>query len=325
MFTKIFKTVIAVGCVAALSAGANAQTKSLAVTVIVEVPQLIDVKNGLLEGLKRAGYEEGKNLKVDYQNAQGNAGTAAQIARKFIGDNPDVIVPITTPATQAVVSATNSVPVVFAVVTDPLGAKVVPQLKQPGGNVTGVSDLAPLEKHMDLIKEILPKAKTLGVVFNPGLDNSRFYVSEVKGLAAKYGWTVVESPSPTSNDVIGAMRALVGKADVVYIPNDTTVYAALEAAVKVAQEAKLPLFAGETRSVARGAIGSVSFDYFDVGLEAAKLVKEVFDGKKPGQLDVVILKDSYKNFQTHLNPKSAKEMGVTIPEAVLKRATKTYE
>jgi putative tryptophan/tyrosine transport system substrate-binding protein len=301
------------------------EMKSIAITSIVEVPQLVDVKNGVIEGLKRAGYVEGKNLKIDYQNAQGNMGTAVQIARKFVGDAPDVIVPITTPSAQTVVSATKTIPIVFSTVTDPLGAKIVPSLKHPGGNVTGVSDLAPLEEHIKLIKEIMPNAKRLGLVFNPGLDNSRYYVAQIKELAPKVGMTVTESPAPTSNDVIAAMRALVGKVDAVYMPNDTTVYAALEAAVKVAEEAKLPLFTGETRSVQRGGIASISFDYFDVGLETAALVKKVLDGTKPGDIDVIVLKDTYKNFQLHINAKSAKAMGVTIPEAVLKRAKKIYD
>lgn len=300
---------------------AAAQTRTVAITTIVEVPQLIEVRDGILAGLAEAGFVEGENLDVDYQNAQGNMGTASQIARKFVGDRPDVIVPITTPSSQTVVSAAEGrIPIVFTAVTDPLGAKLVSSLEQPGGNVTGVSDLAPVEAQMALIDEILPAIERLGVVYNPGLDNSVAYVDLLKVNAASFGWEIVEAAAPTSNDVVGAVRSLIGRADALYIPNDSTVNAQLEAAVIVGQEADLPLFAGETRAVERGAIASLGFDYHEVGLETAKLVALVLNGTDPGTLDVLVYKDAFSHFTLHVNPGSAAEMGVAVPTAVVERA-----
>ena len=314
---------VATTLVAAVAWGsvAAAETKRVAITTIVEVPQLIEVRDGILAGLAEAGFVEGENLTVDYQNAQGNMGTASQIARKFVGDRPDVIVAITTPSAQTVVSAAEGlIPVVFTAVTDPLGAKLIDTLEQPGGNVTGVSDLAPVEAQMALIDEIVPRVERLGVVYNPGLDNSVTYVALLRENAPAHGWEIVEAAAPTSNDVVGAVRSLVGRADALYIPNDSTVNAQLEAAVIVGQEADLPIFAGETRAVERGAIASLGFDYHQVGLETAKLVAEVLNGTDPGTLDVLVYKDAFSDFALHVNPGSAAAMGVTVPESVLERA-----
>ena len=321
--TRVTLPAVATILVAAVDWGsvAAAETKRVAITTIVEVPQLIEVRDGVLVGLAEAGFVEGENLAVDYQNAQGNMGTASQIARKFVGDRPDVIVPITTPSSQTVVAAAEGlVPIVFTAVTDPLGAKLVTSLEQPGGNVTGLSDLAPVEAQMDLIDETLPALERLGVVYNPGLDNSVAYVDLLKANAAAFGWQIVEAAAPTSNDVVGAVRSLIGRADALYVPNDSTVNLQLEAAVIVAQEADLPLFAGETRAVERGAIASLGFDYHRVGLETAKLVALVLNGADPGTLDVLVYKDAFNDFNLHVNPASAADMGVVVPAAVIERA-----
>jgi putative ABC transport system substrate-binding protein len=305
---------------------AHAQQKRIAVTMIVEVPQLLDVKRGLLEELARLGYREGQNLTVDYSHAAGSFPTQQQIAKKIVGDNPDLIIPITTPSAIVMVQAAKdtNIPIVFSTVTDPLRAKVVPTLTRPGGMVTGVSDLAPIDLHLKLMKEMVPGAKRLGVLMNPSLPNTVTYLETLKQLAPAAGLTIVESPAPQTTNVMAAALNLVGKADMVYIPNDTTVYAALEAAIKVATDNKLPLFCGETRSVERGCAASISFDYYDVGVATAQMAKKVLDGAKPGDLDVNVLKDSYGNFQLWINTKTASAMGLTISDDLRKRATKVF-
>ncbi len=164
----------------------NAQT--VAIISMNDTPQLGEVRDGVIKGLADRGYVDGKNIKIDFKSAQGNFGLAQQIARQFVGENPAVIVSITTPASQAVVAATNEIPIVFTTVTDPLRAKVITSFKHPGGNVTGVSDLVPTERQIDVIKEIVPQLKTLGLVFDPSLDNSRSTVDSIKELAASKGF-----------------------------------------------------------------------------------------------------------------------------------------
>ncbi len=305
---------------------ALAQQKRIAVSMIVEVPQLLDIKRGLTEELGRLGLKEGGNLVIDYAHAAGSFPTQQQIARKIVGDKPDLIVAITTPTAIVLAQATKDtdIPVIFSAVTDPLRAKVVQTLQKPGGRITGVSDLAPIERHLKMMQDMVPGAKRLGVLMNPSLPNTQLYLEELKRLAPAAGLVIVESPAPQTTNVQAAALNLVGKVDMVYIPNDTTVYAALEAAVKVATENKLPLFCGETRSVERGCAASISFDYYDVGVVTAKMVKRVLDGEKPGDIDVDVLKDSYGNFQFWLNATSATAMGVKVDDAMRKRADKVF-
>ncbi|WP_188261259.1 ABC transporter substrate-binding protein [Azospirillum tabaci] len=308
----------ATAAVALTSAAAFAQTKTVAITAIVEHPALDATRDGVIEALKAAGYTPGDTLKVEYQSAQGNPATAAQIARQFAGARPDVIVPISTPSAQAVVASTRDIPVVFTAVTDPVGAQLVRSLDKPGANVTGVSDMAPVTEHVALIREIVPSVKRLGVLYNPGEPNSVSLVKALKDEAQKAGLTVVEATATKSADAQPAARSLVGKADAVYVPLDNTVVSALESVVAVGQQAKLPVFSADTDSVARGTVASIGFDYRQVGRQTGEAVVRILKGEKPGDVPVTFAKGT----DLFVNPKSAAAMGVTIPEAVTQRATK---
>ncbi|WP_454018048.1 ABC transporter substrate-binding protein [Azospirillum sp. Marseille-Q6669] len=308
----------ATAAVALTSAAAFAQTKTVAITAIVEHPALDATRDGVVEALKAAGYTPGDTLKVEYQSAQGNPATAAQIARQFTGARPDVIVPISTPSAQAVVASTRDIPVVFTAVTDPVGAQLVRSLDKPGANVTGVSDMAPVAEHVALIREIVPSVKRLGVLYNAGEPNSVSLVKALKDEAQKAGLTVVEATATKSADAQPAARSLVGKADAIYVPLDNTVVSALESVVAVGQQAKLPVFSADTDSVARGTVASIGFDYRQVGRQTGEAVVRILKGEKPGDVPVTFAKGT----DLFVNPKSAAAMGVTIPEAVTQRATK---
>jgi putative ABC transport system substrate-binding protein len=295
---------------------AAAQEVVVAVTAIVEHPALDACRDGIRDELKAGGYEEGKNLKFVYESAQGNPGTAVQIAQKFVGESPNVIVPISTPSAQAVVGATTDIPVVFTAVTDPLGAKLVSSLEKPGGNVTGMSDLSPIAKHLELIKEITPDAKKIGVTYNPGEANSVTLLNLLKELGAPAGFEILEAAAPKSSDVLAAAQSLVGKADVIYVPTDNTIVSALEAVLKVGIDNQIPVYAGDTDSVKRGAIATIGFNYYDVGRQTGQIVLRVLKGEKPGDIPVAGVEIT----ELVVNPGAAEKMGITIPEAVVAKA-----
>ncbi|HVK91906.1 MAG TPA: ABC transporter substrate-binding protein [Mycoplana sp.] len=305
----------------AITLPAKAEDVTVAVTAIVEHPALDAARDGVKEALEAAGYKEGENLKFLYESAQGNPATAAQIARQFAGEGPDVIVPISTPSAQAVVSATKDIPVVFTAVSDPLGAQLVKDMDKPGGNVTGLSDMSPVAEHLALIKEILPEAKTIGYLYNSGEANSVSLLAVLKAEAEKAGLTVVESAATKSAEVQGAARALVGRADAIYIPTDNTIISALEGAVAVAEEAKLPLFTADTDSVSRGAIAALGFNYKDVGKQTGEIVVRILKGENPGDIAVKVAAGT----DLVVNKGAAAKMGVTLPEAVVGRATHVIE
>ncbi len=312
---------LALAATVALALPARADEVTVAVTAIVEHPALDAVRDGVKEALAAAGYKEGENLNFLYESAQGNPATAAQIARQFAGEGPNVIVPISTPSAQAVVSSTRDIPVVFTAVSDPLGAQLVKDMDKPGGNVTGLSDLSPVAEHVALIKEILPNVKSIGYLYNSGEANSVSLLAVLKTQAEKAGLTVVESAATKSAEVQGAARALVGRADVIYIPTDNTIISALEGAVAVAEEAKLPLFTADTDSVSRGAVAALGFNYHDVGKQTGAVVVRVLKGENPGDIAVKVAAGT----DLVINKAAASKMGVTFPESVLGRATRVIE
>jgi putative ABC transport system substrate-binding protein len=313
---RLFACTAMVAAGLALGRVAVAQEAFVAVTAIVEHPALDACRDGIRDELKAAGYEEGKNLRFVYESAQGNPGTAVQIAQKFVGDDPDVIVPISTPSAQAVVGATTEIPVVFTAVTDPLGAKLVTSLERPGGNVTGMSDLSPIAKHLELIKEITPAAKAIGVPYNPGEANAVTLVQLLKEHAGPAGLSIVEAAAPKSSDVLAAAQSLVGKVDVIYVPTDNTIVSALEAVLKVGIDNQIPVYAGDTDSAKRGAIAALGFNYYDVGRQTGQIVLRVLKGENPGDIPV----EGIEITELVVNPGAAESMGVTLPEAVVARA-----
>lgn len=300
---------------------AMAETKSVAITAIVEHPALDSVRDGVHDALKAAGYEEGKNLKWQYQSAQGNNGTAAQIARKFIGDNPDAIVAIATPSAQAVVAGTKKIPVVFSAVTDPIEAQLTRSWDASGTNVTGVADVLELDKQMALLKRVVPDAKRVGMVYNPGEANSVVVVNRLKEVLADMDMTLVEAAAPRSVDVGSAARSLVGKVDAIYTNTDNNVVSAYEALVKVGNDTKTPLIASDTDSVKRGAIAALGIDYHDLGQQTGRMVVRILQGEAPGD----IKPETSDKLVLLINAQAAAKQGVTLDPALLEEATEVIQ
>lgn len=318
---KSVKLALGVAALAGVVAHTAVQAQSVAVTSIVEHPALDSVRDGVKKALEDAGYTEAKGLKWQFQTAQGNTAIAAQIARKFVGDKPDAIVAIATPSAQAVVAATKSIPVVYAAVTDPVAAQLVPSLEPSGTNVTGVSDALALEKQVELIRSVVPDAKRVGMVYNPGEANSVVVVERLRELLPRSGMTLVEATAARTVDVGAAARSLVGKVDVIYTNTDNNVVSAYEALVKVGNDADVPLVASDTDSVKRGAIAALGIDYYDIGLQTGKQVVRILKGEAPG----AIASQTSDNLQLFVNPGAAKQQGVTLSEDFIKSASQVVE
>lgn len=300
---------------------ATADAKTVAITSIVEHPALDAVRKGAVEALAQEGYKEGENLTVNFQSAQGNVATAGQIAKQFVADNPDAIIAIATPSAQAVVSATNSVPVVFSAVTEPVEAKLVPKLDGSGTNVTGASDVLPLEPQVALIKELLPNVKNIGFVYSPGEVNSTVTLKNLKAIAEPQGLTVVEAPAQKSSDIAMAAQSLAGKVDVIYTSTDNNVVNAYEALAKVAKEGKIPLVSSDPSVIERGASVALGVNYHQLGIETGKITARVFKGEKAGDIPVY----SAKELDLTVSKKNASEQGLTIPQSILDKAQKVVE
>ncbi|STY63054.1 ABC transporter substrate-binding protein [Mannheimia haemolytica] len=318
---KFHKTLL-VTLLSSLSVAALAQDKiqNVAITAIVEHPALDSIRKGVVEELAREGFVDGKNIKIDYQSAQGSTATAAQIARKFVGDKADIIIPITTPSAQPVVAATRSIPIVFSGVTDPVAAKLVKSWEPSGTNVTGISDHKSIAPQVKLIQTLVPDLKAVGYVYSAGEVNSAIVLDELKQEAQKQGFTIMPVAVQRSADIGTAARSLNGKVQAIYISEDNAVVSAYEALHKAALEAKIPVIAADRDTVQRGAVAAYAVNQYDIGVATGKVAARVLKGEKAGTIPT----QEVSKLELSINTKTAKELGITIPEVLIKEAKQTF-
>jgi len=294
---------------------ALAADKTVLVTSIVEHPALDAVRDGTRDELKAEGFEAGKGFKWEFQSAQGNAGTAGQIAKKFVGDNPDVIVAIGTPSAQPMVAASKTIPIVYSAIADPIAAQLVKDWHASGTNVTGMSHM------LDPVKQVVPNVKRVGIVYNPGEANSVSALNSVKAVLEKQGITLVEAAAPRTVDVAPAAKSLVGKVDAIYATTDNNVVSTFETLAKVCNDAKIPLIASDTGSVKRGAVAALGVNFYDLGRQTGKIVARILKGEKPGDIP----SSTSKNLELFINTSAAQKQGVTLSPAFIKSATKVID
>lgn len=275
------------------------------ITQIAPHPSLDKIRQGIEEVLKT-----NPNLKIQFQNAQGSMSLAAQIAQKAVSEKPSVIVPITTPSAQAVVNLApqESIPVVFAAITDPIGAKIISSYEKPIAYVTGVSDFPPLEKQVELIQNFFAqKAIKLGVLYNPSESNSLAIIEELKKQCLKRKITLEIRTVTNTTDILSAVNSLIPHINALYIPNDNTVVTALPAVLK-AVDLKFPVFASDPESVEKGCVAALAFDQKEMGRQTGTLVLEVLRHPRT-------LKPVQKVSKPHLfiHAKTLKHFGFTLP------------
>lgn len=318
---KIIITLLAI----VSAASAFAAPIKVGISQIVEHPALDATRKGIIDSVTACGFIEGKDIIYDIQIAQGNVATANQISKKFVGEKADIVIGIATPNSQSLKQVVEKsgldIPVVFSAVTDPVGSKLVKSIDEPGGNITGVSDLNPVKLQLGVFKEFGIDAKNVGIIYNPGEQNSRALADLAKKAAKELNLNMVEAVVTNSSGVYLAAKSLVGRVDVIYIPTDNTVVSALESALQVSYEADIPLIMGDTDSVVRGALASKGFNYYKHGLQTGRIVCRILKGEKASNIPVEFQQD----LEFFINLKAAKEMNVTVPEELIKKADKVIE
>lgn len=212
----------------------NGSQKKVGIVQIVEHPSLNTIRESIIEQLKEEGYEDGRNILIDYQNAQNDQSNLKTICQKFANNQYDLIVAIATPSAQAAVGETKDISILFSACTDPVGAGLVTSMENPGGNVTGTSDAVSAEKIMELANRITPGIKTIGALYNSGEPNSLSVITNLKEYAEKNGLRVVEATVTNSSEVQQAAQSLVGKVDAIFSPIDNTVASAMPVVTQVA-------------------------------------------------------------------------------------------
>ncbi len=284
-------------------------------------PALDGARDGFMDGLAQAGFKDGDKIKLDLQNAQRDMGVARTIAKKFVGDDKDLIYSIATPASQAAAKETQTIPIIFNAVTDPVKAGLVKTVESSGNNVTGVSDFIPVKSQIDLLLTIAPKVKKLGIIYNAGEDNSRVLVDITRGVAKELKLDLVETTVTNSGEVFAATQTLVGRVDAIYTIQDNTVISALESVLKVANKNQIPVLVPGVPSVERGGLATVGTSYYNLGKIAAEQALQIFKGMKPSSIPVAYAKD----FDVYLNQKTADEIGIKFPEDLLKKAKNVFK
>jgi putative tryptophan/tyrosine transport system substrate-binding protein len=298
------------------ASGSNAKKIRIGVTQIVEHPALDAAKKGFVDYLNENGFKENEKVVYDFQSAQGDMNTATSIAQKFASDKVDMILAIATPTTQAAAQATKEIPIVFTAVTDPVVTKIVKSMDKPGGNITGTSDMNPIKEQLQLIKEVKPQAKKVGVIYNSGEANSVVQIKLAKSLAPQLGLELVERAVTNSSEVKQAAESLSG-IDAVYVPTDNTVVSALDSVLMVAKKSRIPVIASEGESVKKGALLTYGIDYYELGRQTGQLAVKILKGEaKPGDLPI----ETQKNLKLIVNQKAAKDFGVDIPKSLLDKA-----
>ena len=302
-------------CLAGAGAG-TAGPVTLALTQFVEQPSLDACRRGIADALAAAGYRDGDNLHWIYENAHGSLVVADRVAKTFAGLEPTVAVAISTPSAQSLAAATASTPLVFAAVGDPVGAGLVADLERPGGRITGVSDGQPLARHLALVREILPTAHRLGVIFDPANPGSVDRVRRLREQAPAYGLSVTEAVADHPEALLAAAQSLVGRVDLIYLPTDVTPMPALDELLTAAERANLAVVAADAEAVRRGAVAALGVDYYELGRQAGRLVVRVLGGTAPGAIAV----QTVEAFDLVVNPAAAARMGLQLPTGVLRRA-----
>lgn len=282
---------------------------------------LDEIYKGIKAGLEEGGYTTTENLSIDFMNAEGDQSQVQTMSKKLVDNGNELLIGIATPAAQGLANATTELPIIMGAVTDPVGANLVTDLKNPGGNITGVSDQTPVADTVSLIKEITPDAKTIGVLYSSNEDNSKIQVAEFKAAAEEAGYTVLEYAVASSNELASTVEVASSKVDALFTPVDNTVASAFSTVVSVANKSKTPIFTSVEDMVEGGGIASVTLSQYDLGVATGKMAAKILDGANPADTPVQIFNEG----TVVVNQKVAKELGITLSDDVINQASKVIE
>lgn len=294
----------------------NDGTKTVGVLQLVEHGSLNAAYEGFKEGLAEAGYTEGENLTIEYQNAQNSQDNLKSMSERLVNASPDLLLGIVTPAAVSLANETTDTPIVVTAVTDLVGAKLADSNEEPGRNITGTSDMVPIEQQINLLLSIVPDAKTIGIMYNAGEANSKIQADLAEEALKAAGVDVKVLTANTTNDVQQVTTSLAKDVDGIYVPTDNTFASAAAIVGEVAKETKTPIVAGSVEQVDDGALATYGIDYKSLGIQTGKLAAKILDGDaEPATTPV----ETADNLELVVNEEMAAALGIdpasiTAPE-----------
>lgn len=315
-------TVMLASCGSASSSTASTdgaksdKTYNIGVIQYTEHPALDAAREGFIEALKEGGYVDGENVKIDVQNAQADQSNLKTISQKFVTDRKDLVLAIATPAAQSMAAETKDIPILVTAVTDPAESDLVESNEAPNTNVSGTSDINPVSDQIALLKQLVPDAKKIAIMYCSGEQNSVLQAKMAKEAADKLGIESKEETVSNTNDVAQVAESMIGRYDAVYIPTDNVLASSMPLLTSITNPKGLPVIVGEEGVVKGGGLASVAIDYTELGKLTGKMAIDIFGGK-----DIKTMPIQYtENPQLVVNKKVATEMGITIPDDVASKA-----
>lgn len=299
------------------STGKEQVTYKVGILQFVSHPALDEIKEGVLVGLKNEGLIENKNLEVFFQNGQADQSKLATMSQQLVNQKSQVLIGIATPAAQALANETKDIPVILGAVTDPVGAGLVKDMEEPGGNITGVSDKAPVFEQIQLATELLPNAKSMGILYSSAEDNSKYQVAEAKEAAKRLGLEAKEYAVPSTNNISQIVQVMGQTVDFIYIPLDNTIANAMPSVVNEANKLNLPIIPAVDTMVTEGGLATISINQFDIGVKIGEMTAKIVKGEAQTQSTPIY---TFKEGDYIINLAQAEKLGVQIPEAIKAKA-----
>ena len=291
----------------------NTSQIKIGVLQLIEHNALDSAYKGFVDGLKEAGYEDGKNIIIDYQNAQGEQANCITIGQKFINDKSDLILAIATPAAQAIANMTKDIPILITAVTDPADSKLVADNNAPGGNVTGTSDLTPVEAQIELLKEMIPNVKTVGLLYCSSEQNTVFQINIAKKKLDAMGIKYIDIAISNLNEIQQVIQNVIGKVEAIYTPTDNMIANGMATVALMTEPAKLPVICGEGGMTMLGGTATYGINYYELGkLTSTQAVSILKGDKKTAEMPIEYL----QKFDLVVNTNMIESIGLTIPESL---------
>ncbi len=314
LILAVVMAVVAAGCTGGISGNPK-----IGIIQYVDHVALNSSRDGFITALKDNGYEDGKNITIDLQNAQGDQSNLSTISDRFIGDKVDLVLAIATPAAQSIAGKTNKIPVLGTAITDYVSAKLVNSDEAPGGNITGTTDMNPIKEQIDLLVKLVPDAKTVGVLYTSNEDNSILQAKLAKEAIEKLGMKYIEVTVSNSNEVQQATQSIVDQCDAIYIPTDNIFASAMPVVHGVTSVSKTPVICGESGMVDTGGLATLGINYYDLGYQTGLMAVKILKGEaKPATMPI----ESATGFDFAINGTVAEEIGIEIPEDLQQYVTK---
>ena len=297
---------------------------TIGISQFAEHGSLDNCREGFLKGLEDEGIKEGDNLTVKYKNAAADMGTAKQISDSLVSDKVDLVCAIATPSAQSAYNAAMKadIPVIYTAVTDPVAAELADKDGKPVGEVTGTSDKLPVEEQLKMIREMLPDAKKIGILYTTSEANSVSALAKYKELAGDYGFTIVDKGIAQTADISLATDELLTEVDCLTNLTDNTVVASLATILDKANKQNIPVFGSEIEQVKIGCLAAEGIDYIALGKQTGKMAAKVLKGEA---------KASEQNFETitepgfYVNNKVAENIGITVPDDLANNAVESFD